>query len=90
MTQYTRRSLIDSSSQTHLVIEEFHLLIDVGGMELNRNLQNYFAEVEQSAFSPANIVPGMDFSPDKMLQERFLRTTMRTVIASAAITRSCR
>jgi len=45
-------------------------LIEVGEMELNRNPQNYFAEVEQSAFSPANIVPGMGFSPDKMLQGR--------------------
>ena len=39
-------------------------------MELNRNPDNYFAEVEQAAFSPANIVPGIGFSPDKMLQGR--------------------
>ncbi|MDR4503754.1 MAG: catalase [Candidatus Scalindua sp.] len=45
-------------------------LIDVGIMELNRNPENYFAEVEQSAFNPANIVPGIGFSPDKMLQGR--------------------
>ncbi len=45
-------------------------LIDVGVMELNRNPQNYFAEVEQAAFTPANIVPGIGFSPDKMLQGR--------------------
>lgn len=45
-------------------------LIDVGVMELNRNPENYFAEVEQSAFNPANIVPGVGFSPDKMLQAR--------------------
>jgi len=44
--------------------------IDVGVMELNRNPENYFAEVEQSAFNPANIVPGVGFSPDKMLQGR--------------------
>ena len=37
---------------------------------LNRNPENYFAEVEQSAFSPSNIVPGIGFSPDKMLQAR--------------------
>jgi len=37
-------------------------------MELNRNPDNYFAEVEQAAFNPANIVPGIGFSPDKMLQ----------------------
>ena len=44
--------------------------IEVGIMELNRNPENYFAEVEQSAFNPANIVPGIGFSPDKMLQGR--------------------
>jgi catalase len=45
-------------------------LIDVGVMELNRNPENFFAEVEQSAFNPANVVPGIGFSPDKMLQAR--------------------
>jgi catalase len=45
-------------------------LIDVGELELNRNPENYFAEVEQSAFSPANVVPGISFSPCKMLQAR--------------------
>jgi catalase len=45
-------------------------LNDVGVLELNRNPENYFAEVEQSAFNPANIVPGISFSPDKMLQGR--------------------
>ncbi|MDG3442604.1 catalase [Nitrospirillum amazonense] len=45
-------------------------LIEVGVMELNRNPDNVFAEVEQAAFSPANIVPGIGFSPDKMLQAR--------------------
>ena len=45
-------------------------LIDVGVMELNRNPENYFAEIEQAAFSPSNIVPGIGFSPDKMLQGR--------------------
>ena len=44
--------------------------IEVGVLELNRNPENYFAEVEQSAFNPANIVPGIGFSPDKMLQGR--------------------
>lgn len=39
-------------------------------MKLNRNPENYFAEVEQSAFSLANIVPGISHSPDKMLQFR--------------------
>ncbi len=45
-------------------------LIDVGVLELNRNPENYFADVEQAAFNPANIVPGVGFSPDKMLQGR--------------------
>lgn len=45
-------------------------LIEVGVLELNRNPDNYFAEVEQSAFSPANIVPGIGYSPDRMLQAR--------------------
>ena len=45
-------------------------LIEVGEMELNQNPMNYFAEVEQAAFSPSNIVPGISFSPDKMLQAR--------------------
>jgi len=45
-------------------------LIDVGVLELNRNPENYFADVEQSAFSPANVVPGIGHSPDKMLQFR--------------------
>lgn len=45
-------------------------LIDVGIMELNCNPENYHAEVEQSAFNPAHIVPGIGFSPDRMLQGR--------------------
>jgi catalase len=45
-------------------------LIEVGTLELNKNPENYFADVEQAAFNPANIVPGISFSPDKMLQAR--------------------
>lgn len=45
-------------------------LHEVGVLELNRNPENYFAEVEQAAFSPAHIVPGIGFSPDKLLQGR--------------------
>ena len=45
-------------------------LIKVGIMELNKNPSNYFAEVEQAAFDPSNKVPGISFSPDKMLQGR--------------------
>ena len=45
-------------------------LIEVGVMELNRNPDNYFEEIELAAFSPSNIVPGIGFSPDKVLQSR--------------------
>ena len=45
-------------------------LIEVGVLELNKNPENYFADVEQAAFNPANVVPGIGFSPDKMLQGR--------------------
>ncbi|SEO57080.1 MULTISPECIES: catalase [unclassified Luteibacter] len=45
-------------------------LIEVGVMELNRNPENFFQDIEQAAFSPAVIVPGIGFSPDKMLQGR--------------------
>ncbi len=45
-------------------------LIPVGKLVLNRNPENYFAEVEQSAFNPAHFVPGIGPSPDKMLQGR--------------------
>jgi len=45
-------------------------LIEVGEFELNRNPDNYFAEIEQAAFSPSNSVPGIGYSPDKMLQAR--------------------
>ena len=45
-------------------------LIEVGEIELNRYPENYFAEVEQAAFSPANVIPGIGLSPDKMLQAR--------------------
>jgi catalase len=45
-------------------------LIEVGEIELNKNPENYFAEIEQSSFAPSNIVPGIGHSPDKMLQSR--------------------
>jgi catalase len=45
-------------------------LIEVGELELNANPENYFAEVEQASFSPANVPPGIGHSPDKMLQFR--------------------
>ena len=45
-------------------------LIEVGIVELNRNPRNYFADVEQASFTPANMVPGIGPSPDRMLQSR--------------------
>ncbi|MDO4242584.1 MAG: catalase [Actinomyces sp.] len=45
-------------------------LIEVGEFELNRNPENFFLDVEQSAFAPSNLVPGIGVSPDKMLQAR--------------------
>ncbi|AHF75627.1 Catalase [Sodalis praecaptivus] len=50
--------------------QKTHPLQEVGILELNRNPDNYFAEVEQAAFAPSNVVPGIGLSPDKMLQGR--------------------
>ena len=47
-------------------------LIEVGEFELNRNSANFFADVEQSAFAPSNLVPGISVSPDRMLQARLI------------------
>ncbi|QJR82771.1 catalase [Alteromonas pelagimontana] len=47
-------------------------LIEVGQLELNRNVDNFFAENEQAAFAPSNLVPGIGASPDRMLQARLL------------------
>ncbi|MGB2924442.1 MAG: catalase [Limnothrix sp.] len=47
-------------------------LIEIGQLELNRNPENYFAEVEQAAFSPSVFVPGIGASPDKVLQARLM------------------
>ncbi|MCG8926397.1 catalase [Lentzea sp. CC55] len=45
-------------------------LVEAGVLTLDRNPENYFADVEQAAFTPANVVPGISFSPDRMLQGR--------------------
>lgn len=47
-------------------------LIEVGEFELNKNAENYFADIEQAAFAPSNLVPGISVSPDKMLQARLV------------------
>uniref|UniRef100_UPI00403F5C43 catalase n=1 Tax=Candidatus Enterococcus willemsii TaxID=1857215 RepID=UPI00403F5C43 len=55
---------------TKTVSQKQYPLIEVGVMTLNRNPENYFAEVEQATFSPGNFVPGIEASPDKLLQGR--------------------
>ncbi len=45
-------------------------LIEVGKWTLNRNPENFFAQIEQASFEPSNVVPGIGFSPDKMLLGR--------------------
>ncbi|SPN75785.1 catalase [Brochothrix thermosphacta] len=60
----------NSFDVTQVWSQKDYPLIEVGTMTLNRNPENYFATIEQAAFSPANIVPGIDFSPDKMLHGR--------------------
>lgn len=60
----------DPFDVTKLWPTEDYPLVPVGRLALNRNPQNYFVEVEQAAFAPANVVPGIGFSPDKLLQGR--------------------
>jgi catalase len=65
-----RRSSFNPFDLTKVWPHADYPLQEVGVLELNRNPENYFAEVEQAAFTPANIVPGVGFSPDKVLQAR--------------------
>lgn len=60
----------DILDSTYIWPESLYPLIPVGRMVLNKNPENFFAEVEQSAFSPAAIVPGIEFSNDRILQGR--------------------
>ena len=60
----------DHLDPTKLIPEELVPLLKVGRMVLDRNPDNFFAETEQVAFCPANIVPGIDFSDDPLLQGR--------------------
>jgi catalase len=55
---------------TKVVSHKDYPLVEVGKMVLNQNPENYFAQIEQAAFEPSNMVPGIWFSPDKMLQGR--------------------
>lgn len=71
MTQEESEELsFDILDDTKIWPEDQFPLMRVGMMTLNRNPQNFFAEIEQAAFCPANIVPGVEFSADKMLQGR--------------------
>ena len=65
-----KRTAFDPFDLTKVWPHEDFPLVEVGILELNRNPENYFAEVEQASFSPANVVPGISHSPDKMLQFR--------------------
>jgi catalase len=60
----------DPLDDTKVWPEDAYPLMKVGMMTLNRNPENFFAQVEQAAFCPGNIVPGIEFSADKMLQGR--------------------
>jgi len=65
----------DPLDDTKIWPEDILPLIPVGKIILNKNPENFFAEVEQSAFCPATIVPGIDFSNDKILQGRVFSYT---------------
>ena len=58
-------------------------LIPVGHFTLNENPQNFFAQIEQAAFAPSNLVPGIGLSPDKMLLARAFATPIRSATAWA-------
>ncbi|MFC4076798.1 catalase [Salinithrix halophila] len=60
----------DPLDDTKIWPEDLYPLYPVGRMTLNRNPKNFFAEVEQAAFSPGAFVPGIEASEDKMLQGR--------------------
>ncbi len=57
---------------TKVWLHKDYPLIEVGEFELNRNSANFFVDVEQSAFAPSNLVPGISVSPDRMLQARLI------------------
>ena len=60
----------DVLDATKLIPEEVIPVEIIGRMTLNRNVDNFFAETEQVAFMPSNIIPGIDFSNDPLLQGR--------------------
>ncbi|MFD0590473.1 catalase [Paenibacillus sp. GCM10027627] len=68
--EHVDRYTFDPLDPTKVWPEDMYPLRKVGTMTLNRNPVNYFAEVEQSAFSPSSLVPGIEPSEDKLLQGR--------------------
>ena len=68
--EQAEKSKVNPFDLTKVWSQKEYPLIPVGRMTLDRNPKNYFAEVEQAAFSPSNLVPGIEPSPDKMLQAR--------------------
>lgn len=71
MTQaQAQQSSFNPFDVTKIWPHDAYPLLEVGRLVLNRNPRNYFAEIEQIAFSPSHFVPGIDTSPDKMLQGR--------------------
>ena len=67
---YAASLTYDVLDATKLIPEEEVPVQIIGRMTLNRNVDNFFAETEQSAFCPGNIVPGIDFTNDPLLQGR--------------------
>ena len=68
--EQARKSKVNPFDITTVWKKGEYPLMEVGVLELNRNPDNYFADVEQAAFNPAHVVPGIGFSPDKLLQGR--------------------
>ena len=60
----------DVLDATKLIPEEVLPVEPIGRLTLNRNVDNFFAETEQVAFMPSNVIPGIDFSNDPLLQGR--------------------
>ena len=69
-TEQAEKSKLNPFDVTKIWPQSEYPLITVGRMVLNRNPTNYFAEVEQIAFAPSHLIPGVEASPDKMLQGR--------------------
>jgi len=58
----------------------------VGKITLNENPENYFAQIEQAAFSPAHLIPGIEASPDKMLQVNIIPSQTKSMFSFSGST----